>query len=50
VLAGPEVPAALLQPPGTTPIGGPPERLAQHRAAETARWVPVLRAAGVRPE
>ncbi len=50
VLAVPEFKAALLQQQGTTPIGGPPERLAQHFAAETARWVPVLRAAGVRAE
>jgi tripartite-type tricarboxylate transporter receptor subunit TctC len=50
VLAVPEFRAAMLQQQGTTPIGGPPERLAQHLAEETARWVPVLRAAGVRPE
>ena len=50
VLAVPEFRAAMLQQQGTTPIGGPPERLARHLAEESARWVPVLRAAGVRPE
>ena len=50
VLAVPEFKAALLQQQGTTPIGGPPERLAQHFASEMARWVPVLHAAGVKAE
>ncbi len=50
VLAVPEFRAALLQQQGTTPTGGPPERLAEHLASEAARWVPVLRASGAKAE
>lgn len=50
VLAEPEFKAAMLHQQGTTPIGGPAERLARHLAEEASRWVPVLRAAGVKPE
>ena len=50
VLAVPEFRAAMLQQQGTTPIGGPPDRLARHLAEETERWVPVLRATGAKAE
>ncbi len=50
MLAVPAFKDALLQQQGTTPIGGPPARLAQHFASETALWTPVLRAAGVKAE
>ena len=33
---------------GYEPVGGPPEKFGEHIRAETAKWAPVVKAAGVR--
>ena len=49
VLAAPETVAALTAF-GTTPAGGPPERMRDMVAEDVTRWATVVRAAGIRPE
>jgi tripartite-type tricarboxylate transporter receptor subunit TctC len=50
VLAVPELRAAVRRAQASDPIGGAPERFAEQLSRETARWTPVVRAAGVRAE
>jgi tripartite-type tricarboxylate transporter receptor subunit TctC len=35
---------------GTVPVGNTPEEFGAHIRAEIARWAPVVRASGARPE
>jgi tripartite-type tricarboxylate transporter receptor subunit TctC len=49
VLAAPETVAALAGF-GTTPVGGPPERLRDLMAEEVVKWAAVVRRAGITPE
>lgn len=48
VLAAPELREAVRRQQASDPIGGPPERFAEHLEREVARWTPVVRAAGGR--
>lgn len=48
VLATPELREAVRQQQASDPIGGSPERFAEHLRDEIARWTPVVRAAGGR--
>jgi tripartite-type tricarboxylate transporter receptor subunit TctC len=50
ILAKPEVRDTLARQQGAEVIGGPPEAFAAHLRAETARWAPVVQAAGIRVE
>jgi tripartite-type tricarboxylate transporter receptor subunit TctC len=50
ILAIPEVRDSLVRQMGAELVGGPPERFAQHLAAELARWTPLLRAQGIKVE
>jgi len=35
---------------GSVPVGGPPEKFAEHVRRETAKWGEVIRAAGIKPQ
>ena len=48
VLETPELRETVRQQQASDPIGGTPDRLAEHLRAEIARWTPVVRAAGGR--
>jgi tripartite-type tricarboxylate transporter receptor subunit TctC len=50
ILALPEVRDALQRQQGAKIIGGTAEEFARHISTEMARWTPILRASGVKPE
>jgi len=50
IIARPEVRDSLARQMGAITVGGTPERFAAHLREETARWTPVVRAAGIRAE
>jgi len=48
LLALPELREAVRRQLAADPVGGPPERFAEHLQAEITRWTPVVRAAGAK--
>ena len=50
VLAAPEVREALVRVQAAELVGGAPDAFGQFIAGETARWTPVIRAAGIRAD
>jgi tripartite-type tricarboxylate transporter receptor subunit TctC len=50
LLAIPELREAVRRQLAADPVGGPPERFADHLQAEITRWTPVVRAAAAKPQ